>query len=98
MSTKHIFSDNLAFAYNDYLVKTGLAKDGESYGYITPDYSRFDYLMEDHTVNYSYELEYIGDIESDVEFSKRWDENEDISTYPTCTSSESEDDGDWNTI
>lgn len=96
-SKPHTFSDNLAFAYNDYLVKTELANDGESYGYITPDYSRFDYLMKDQYIDYD-DVEYIGDVETDEDFGKRWDTEGSRCNSPTSASSESDDDGDWTTV
>jgi len=89
--------DNLAFAYNNLVMDTEVAVWGESYGYIKNDYSEFDYLKKENESLFNYlEVEYINEeLESDEEFSKRWEESVERCSSPMSVSSESDSDGDW---
>ena len=66
-------SDNLAFAYNDFLVRTAMASKEESYGYIKPDHDIFDYLNPEKCIDIVNESLYVyEDEESDSEFIKKY--------------------------
>ena len=94
------YDDNLAFAYNNLVMNTEVAVLGESYGYIKNDYSQFDYLKQENMSLFDYEdVEYINEeLESDEDFSKRWEESEERCSSPMSVSSESDSESDWNVI